>query len=82
MDIRQGERINPADSGLKSDCSWVKRAEEKKPEGFVEVPKRVMPASTALQEMVIETGKLKILLPLTINTRELQTILAALGGIK
>ena len=60
-------------------CTWVKKAEGKKSAGFVEVPKQAMPISVPLQEMVIETGALRIHLPLTICAGELKTILAALG---
>ena len=60
-------------------CTWVKRAEETKGKSFVEVPKQLIPAVVPLAEMVIETGGLKIRLPLTISTVELKTILAALG---
>jgi len=64
-------------------CSWVKRAEEKKSAGFVEVPRQLIPAVVVpLQEMVIETGELRIRLPLTISTGELQTIFTVLGGLK
>ena len=63
-------------------CSWVKRAEEKQPAGFVEVPKQLIPAAVPLQEMVIETGELRIHIPLTIRGEELQTILTVLGRFK
>ena len=63
-------------------CSWVKRAEEKKMTGFVEVPKPLMRPIVQSQQMVIETEGLKIHMPLTICAEELQTILAALGRFK
>ena len=63
-------------------CSWVKRAEEKITAGFIEVPKQLLPAAVPLQEMVIETGGLKIRIPLTVCATELQTIFAALGRLQ
>jgi len=63
-------------------CSWVKRAEEKKAAGFVEIPKHLMRPIVQNQQMVIETEGLKIHIPLTICAEELQTILAALGRLK
>ena len=63
-------------------CSWVKRAEGKKPSGFVEIPKKVTSPVVQSQEMVIETGGLKIRIPLTTHMDELQTILAAVKGFK
>ena len=69
-------------------CSWVKRAEEKKPEGFIEVPKQLIPASSGsllsapMQEMVIESGELRIHIPLTICAIELQKVLSVLGRCK
>ena len=60
-------------------CSWVKRAEEKKSTGFIEVPQQLIPSVVQFPEMVIETGGFKIRLPLTISAGELQTILTAIG---
>ena len=63
-------------------CSWVRRAEEKKSTGFIEVPKQLIPVPVQSQEMVIETCGLKIHIPLTVCVAELQTIFAALGRFK
>ena len=64
-------------------CSWVKRAgEEKKPTGFVEIPKQLMRPIVQSQEMVIATGGLKIHIPLSVCGEELETILAAIGRLK
>ena len=60
-------------------CTWVKKAEGKQPAGFVEVSKQEIPIVVPLQEMVIETGELKIRLPLAICVGELKAILAVLG---
>ena len=63
-------------------CCWVKKAEEKIPAGFVEVPKQLIQPIAESRQMVIETGGLKIHMPLTVCTSELQTIFAALGRLK
>ena len=63
-------------------CTWVKRAEGKKPSSFVEITKKVTSPVVQSQEMVIETGGLKIRMPLTTRLDELQTILAAVKGFK
>ena len=63
-------------------CSWVKRVEEKKSAGFIEVPKQLIPAPAQRQEMVVETGDLKIRIPLTVCAAELETIFSALGRLK
>jgi len=60
-------------------CSWVKKAEKKKSAGFVEIPKQLIPTNIPIPEMVIETGELKIRLPLTICVTELKAVFAALG---
>ena len=62
-------------------CSWVKRAEEKKSTGFIEVPKQLIQPMNENRMMVIETGGLNIHIPLTVCASELQTIFAALGRI-
>ena len=63
-------------------CTWVKKAEGKKSTGFIEIPKQLLSASVQTEKMVIETGGLKIHLPLRICAGELQTILTALGRLK
>ena len=63
-------------------CNWVKRAEEKKTSGFVEIPKQLMRPIVQSQQMVIETDGLKIHIPLTICVEELQTLFTALGRFK
>ena len=72
------------DNGLvpQTFCSWVKKAEGKKLEGFVEVPNRLIRPSAESQQMVIETEVFKIHLPLTICAVELQKVLTALGRFK
>ena len=49
-------------------CSWVKRAEEKRAAGFVEVQKDLIQPLSESRELVIETGELRIHLPITIWT--------------
>jgi len=63
-------------------CNWVKKAESKKPEGFVEVPNQLIRSSVESQQMVIETEVFKIHLPVTICAMELQKVLTALGRFK
>ena len=63
-------------------CNWVKKAEENKLTGFVEVPKQLISATGQTQEIVIETGELKVHIPLTVCVAGLQKILTALGRFK
>ena len=63
-------------------CSWVKKAAEQQPAGFVEMQKQLMPAMVQPQEMVIETINFKIRIPLTVCAAELQTICSVLGRLQ
>ena len=63
-------------------CSWVKKAEEKKPEGFVEVSNQLIRSSAERQQMVIETEYFRVHLPITICAIELQKVLSAIGRFK
>ena len=63
-------------------CSWVKRADEKKSTGFIEVPKQLIKPITENRQIIIETGELKIHIPLSICASELQTVFSAIGRFK
>ena len=63
-------------------CNWAKKAEENKLTGFVEVPKQLIPAIGQTPEIIIETGELKIHIPLTVCAAELQKVFASLGMFK
>jgi len=63
-------------------CSWVKKADEKTPAGFIEVPQQLIQPIAESRQLVVETGDLKIHIPLTVCAAELQTIFAALGRLK
>ena len=63
-------------------CSWAKKAERKNANGFVEIPKRLIQPVVQSQQIVIETGNLKIQIPLTVCPEELETLFTAIGRIK
>jgi len=63
-------------------CSWVKRADEKKASGFIEVPKQFIQPITESRQLIIEIGDIKIHIPLTVCAAELQTIFTAIGRFK
>jgi len=69
------------DNGLvpQTFCSWVKRADEKKSAGFIEVPKQLIQPVTESRHIIIETGAIKIHIPLNICASELQTVFSAIG---
>ena len=60
-------------------CSWVKRAEGKKTTGFIEVSKQLIQPIDESHRMIIETGQIKIHIPLTVCSAELQTIISVIG---
>ena len=57
---------------------WANAKEESKP-CFVEVPTKVIPVDLR-QEILIEKGEVKIHIPLTVSSAELQAIISALAG--
>ena len=64
--------INP-----RTFIGWTWEREKKKKAGFVEIPQKVFAAAT--EEMIIEKGSIRVLLPLTIGVEKLQTVFSALG---
>ena len=72
------------ENGLKPQtfCSWAKKAEKGKASGFVEIAKRLIPPVVQSEQIVIETGNLKIRVPLTICPEELETLFTAIGRMK
>ena len=58
---------------------WTKlRSESKQP--LVEIPTQILQSTGVLQEMLIEKGEVKIHIPLTVDSRELQTIIVTLAA--
>ena len=66
--------------GLKKETFyyWLKRKARNENQGFIEVPKKVLPKN--IQDMVIEKGSITIRVPLSVGMKELQTVFTALGG--
>jgi len=63
-------------------CSWTKGGTRKKKPGFVEIPKQLIRPIVQSQQIVIETGNLKIHIPLTICTEQLEMLFTVLGKMK
>jgi hypothetical protein len=61
-------------------CSWVK-SDAKRASGFVEITSHVKPKLSQVSEILIEKGDVKIHIPLSMSSGELQAVISGLGII-
>ena len=58
---------------------WVKPGKKRKP-CFVEVTKKVLAPLHEIKEIIIEKGDILIRLPLSVEIKELQTVITVIGS--